>query len=267
MTAKPSGLLSDYAAKAPDKFAKNLESSTSAEVFEILAKLPNKGAAAVLARLQPYKTAGSLSETTPLLLDWLADGEVEDSKAILIRLPQSSRSALVGKLPSGGNRLALQRFLNYPKHSLGRYVSNSVICVALDTPTGEVLDLIKSHASGTTVLAINGSGSYAGILDARQVLEGNYDAPIKNYLDKISPLRSESTLFDAMEAKEWQAHTILPVVDYDNQVLGVISQSSLIARLGKAPEKSRRLDSFLTIFQLYMKVLVSMIDAVFVARK
>lgn len=267
MATRSASLLSDFALNAPDSFANKLEAATTEEIFQILSDLPNASAAAVLSRLQPHKTSGALSETTPKLLDWLADADLEDAKSILIRLPQDSRNALVLKLPDGRHRLSLQRFLNYPEHTLGRYVSNSMLCVPDSMSTAEVLQAIRAHSSGTPVLAVNGSGSYAGVLDARRVLEGNHDVPIKKYLAKVSPLRAESSVIDAMEVKEWQMHSVLPVVDYDNQVLGVVGRGELISRLGQASENTRPLDSLLTLFQLYMKVLVGMMDTVFKIRK
>lgn len=263
MTTKRTGLVLDFARKDPSNFAAALEQSSEAEITEILQQLPNAVAASVLARLSPRKAESLLLERSPAQLEWIADSSLEDAKAILVRLPKIRRKSLVKKLPNNSHRMQLQRFLNYPKHSLGRYVSNQIITVPLDMSAGDVIELIKSSTSGLPVVVTDASSHYVGLLDARQVIEGSSEVPIRKCIDKVSPLLAESSLVDAMEVEQWRSNSILAVIDHEGHVLGVISRDSLLRSLDISPEITKPINSVLTVFQLYIRVLVKLSETLF----
>lgn len=263
MTTKQTGLVLDFARRDPTNFAAALEQSTVVEIAKILERLPNALAASVVARLSPQKAESLLLESSAVQLEWIADSTLEDAKAILVRLPKSRRKSLVKQLPSKSHRVYLQRFLNYPKHSLGRYVSNQIITVALDMSTGDVIDLIKSSSSGLPVVVTDAQSHYVGLLDARQVIEGTSDVPIHKYIDRVSPLLAELSLVDAVEVQQWRRNSILAVIDHEEHVLGVISRDSLLSSLDISPEIPKPINSVLTVFQLYIRVLVKLSETLF----
>ncbi len=260
MKAKQGGIVLDFARRDPINFAAALEQSTEVEIAEMLQKLPNEIAGSVLARLSPQKAEALLLEKSAIQLEWIADSSLEDAKAILVRMPRLRRKSLVKKLPNNSHRLHLQRFLNYPKHSLGRYVSNKIITVPLKMSAGEVIGLIKASASGLPVVVTDENSQYVGLLDARQVLEGSPDVPIRKCIDSIAPLRAESSLVDALEAEQWRRSSILAVIDHEGHVLGVISREGLLSSLDASPEISKPINSVLAVFQLYIKVLVKLTE-------
>ncbi len=266
MTDKRSALVFDYAHKDPANFANSLEHSSTNEITEILQQLPNEIAASVLARLPPQKAENLLMENSDTHIEWIADSSLEDAKAILIRLPSNRRKSMVRKLPRKSHRMQLMRFLNYPEHSLGRYVSDRIITVPVNMATAEVIDLIRSSAPGLPVIATNAEGQYVGLLNARRVLEGSVDVPLRSFVDTTSPLLAETSLADAMDANPWKFHSILAVIDHEGHVLGVISREALLKSLDISPNKSKPINSVLTVFQLYIKVMVKLSETIFKVR-
>lgn len=266
MTNEVSALLLDFARKDPIAFATSIEDFSIEDVEETLGRLPDKLAASVIAGLSAAKIKELLTEVDEKRLNWLAGGSLEDVKVILVRLPEGRRKSLVRKLKDGPHKITLLRFLSYPKHSLGRYVSNEVILVQAAMPTAEVISLIRDSKPGLPVVVVNKNGKYAGILDARRVLEGKADESIGKFINKVAPLRAEAALVDTMEVEDWQRHSVLAAVDYDDHVLGVISREDLLRNLAIAPASRKPLDSALDIFQLYVKALTSLVNSVFQIR-
>lgn len=267
MKNKQKGLVLDFARKDPANFAAALEHSTVDEVADILQQLPHGVAASVLARLPAQKAEALLSESDAVQLKWIAEGSLEDAKAILIRLPKNRRKSLARKLPNAARRLHLQRFLNYPKHSLGRYISNQTINVPLEMPTRDVIALIKSSPSGLPVVVTDAQSHYVGLLDARRVIEGSDDVPISKFIDRVSPLLAESSLVDAMEVEQWRRNSILAVVDHEEHLLGVISREKLLNSLDLSPEAAKPINSVLTVFQLYIRVLAKLSETLLRVRR
>jgi len=263
MTTKHTGLILDFARRDPTNFAAALEQSSEIEIAEILERLPNAVAASVVARLSPQKAESLLLENSAVHSEWIAESTLEDAKTILARLPKTRRKSLVKRLPNKSHRMHLQRFLNYPKHSLGRYVSNQIISVPLDMSTGDVIELIKSSPSGLSVVVTDSESHYIGLLDARQVIEGNADVPLRKCIDRVRPLLAESSLVDAMEVEQWRKNSILAVIDHEEHVLGVISRDSLLNSLDISPEISKPINSVLTVFQLFIRVLVKLSETLF----
>ncbi len=266
MTNEGSALLLDFARKDPIAFAMSIEDFSIEEIAETLNNLPNKLAASVIAGLSASKIRLLMSEVDAKRLSWLADGALEDVKVILVRLPEGRRKSTVRKLANGSQKVTLLRFLSYPKHSLGRYVSNEVILVQASMPTDEVIALIKDSKPGLPVVVVKKNGKYAGILDARRVLEGKPNASIDKFIDTVEPLRAEAALVDTMEVEDWRRHSILAAVDHEDHVLGVISRENLLSSLALAPSPTKTLDSVLAVFQLYVKVLASLVNSVFQIR-
>ncbi|MEX0965388.1 MAG: CBS domain-containing protein [Pseudohongiellaceae bacterium] len=266
MTNKSSALILDFASKDPTGFAAAIEKFDASAIRDTLRQLPSALAASIIARLSASKIQQLMAETDASCLDWLAKGSLEDVKVILVRLPEGRRKATIRKLPSGPRKVTLLRFLNYPKHSLGRYVSNEVILVPTSMPTEEVLNLIRSSKPGLPVVVVKKDGKYAGILDARRVLEGKPNTSIDKFIDTVSPLRAEAALIDTMEVDQWHSHSILAAVDHEGHVLGVISRENLLQSLEISPDIRKPLDSALSVFQLYIKVLSRLVDSVFQIR-
>jgi Mg/Co/Ni transporter MgtE len=266
MTSKPNAFLLDFARKDPVNFAGSIEDFSQDEIAEVLQQLPSKNAASVIARLSAKNIRLLMAEMDATRLSWLAEGSLEDVKVILVRLPEGRRKSIVRKLSAGIHKTTLLRFLSYPKHSLGRYVSNEVILVPATMRTDEVLNLIKTSRPGLPVVVVKKDGKYAGILDARKVLEGKTSNSIDRFIDSVAPLRAEATLIDTMHDAQWQRHSILAAVDHEGHVLGVISRQDLLHSLDISPDTKKPLDSVLSVFQLYVKVLATLINSVFQIR-
>jgi len=263
MTNKLNGLLLDFASRAPENFAKTLEESSTAELTTILDQLPDASAAAVLARLPSHMLDKLLTETSPNHMAWISKSSLDDAKSILVRLPSTRRSTLVRRLPGGSQKVALQQFLSYPNHSLGRYVSNEVIIIPETMMTEELLKTLRANSPGLPVVVVDRDGRYVGLLDARQVISVNSNQPARKYANPVTPLNAELPLVDAMKATQWQWHSVLAAVDHSRHVLGIITREKLLQSLASAPEPHRPFDTVISIFALYVKALVGLLDSLF----
>ena len=98
------------------------------------------------------------------------------------------------------------------------------------------------------------------------MLVGKPTESIGKFVDDVAPLRAEAALVDTMEVEDWKRHSILAAVDHEDHVLGVISRENLLNSLALTPNRKRPLDSVLTVFQLYVKTLTSLVNSAFQIR-
>ncbi|MDA1370561.1 MAG: hypothetical protein O2971_07350 [Proteobacteria bacterium] len=264
MPAKDSKLLQGFARKAPEDFAHAVDSAPAGEVAEILGGLPVEARATVVAHLSPG-CIDTLKMEHPLYIsECIANGGLEDAKAILVRLARSSRLDLVNAMPANARRRALLRFMNYPDHSIGNFVTSEVIIVPQDSQTDTVLALIRKSRPGCPVLLQSSKGTYAGIMDARRVIEGNSHESIENFADEVKPLQAEMPILEAVNVDQWNTHTLLPVVDFENHILGVVDREDIVAHVSHhAPQVERARDALQSVLYLYLKVMSSMMQSLF----
>ena len=266
MTINKESLVFDFAQRDPTNFAASLTQSSEEEINTVLNQLPNDVAASIIAKLPPQKAENILREDSSTLLKWIEEGSLEDAKEILIRLPTTRRKALVKKLPNTSHRLSLQRFLNYPRYSLGRYVSDQILTVSVEMATEDVINLIKMSPPGLPVVVTDKNSQYLGLLDARKVLEGNTDESIQKFINSVRPLTAESSIIDVMEVEQWRKCPQLAVVDHDGHVLGVVDQEQLHTKLNVSQEDAKPINSIFTLFNLFIKVLLKISESLFLLR-
>lgn len=262
MTTESSKMLLDFATKAPESFAATLDKASLSDIIAILNTFPSAPRAAVLANLSAELIDALYLDQSFEFLPCIEKGALEDAKTILIRLSRSKRLKQVDMLSAGVRRRTLKRFLNYPEHSLGSYVSNDVIIVTENASLASVLATIKKNRPACPVIIQTTAGYYAGILDARRVLEGDSKANIGEFANPVKALQAETSIQEAVDADQWLNNILLPVVDHESHVLGVVSRERILNRMAHfSPPVERVQHTLESMIGTYFKVMSGLMQS------
>ena len=219
--------LLDYPAMA----AKAIEDLAQDEVIDILSEQPVH----VLMALWPHLLPNTADELLPrlhkdTLQKFLYELDPPECIGLLNRLPKETREQCFSLLPAAYQK-QLQLLMSFPQNSAGQVMDTRLLMFHPDDMVAEVLgQLRKTKRPGLHQLVV---------VDSRQVLLGLVDIqtlalsdPQTRLEQLIRPARSTISPFDPREdvAERMKQFNLemLPVIDVNQRLLGVIRHAELI---------------------------------------
>jgi magnesium transporter len=236
------------------------------QIVEELERQDRLTRAVAFRALAKQQALGVFESLDPSLQTELLEGLREESTAALVAgLDPDDRAGLLDELPAkvaqrllsgldSAEREMTTTLLGYPPDSAGRRMTPEVLAVPEHATVGEALGRVRSRGeSAETVylLPVTGAGrSVVGVISLRRLLFTPDETPVRDVM-------SEAIVVQAAEDQETAARLVrergllaLPVVDAEQQLLGVFTvddamrvleaeESEDIARAG-ASEPLRR---------------------------
>jgi Mg/Co/Ni transporter MgtE len=179
---------------------------------------------------------------------------------LLTYLPREMRLGFVNDMPAGRRKRTLQRFLNYPAHSVGTLVSSEFAAAYSNKPASEVVSELKALADPVTVVVHDINGRYLGLMNPQRALVGEGRGAVGDYLESLDPLLAESPLLEACDARQWSRSPVLAVVDHDRRILGVVSSDRVLTAVAEMGLHAEPRPAVLAdLVDLYLGVLASLL--------
>ena len=224
-----------FAENHPDEIATFLAHRPPMELLQIVAELPDAVATAVVGRL-PQGTAIIVLEAAnqAQIARWMACAAPEDALNILLHVPGTRRPEVLAAIRDRKLRRTLERLILYPDRSVGALANPSAPRLTDSTPVGEAIRLLRAghSADQEPVWIVDNQGRLRGLLDLGRLLNaGSERTLLEECLVPLIPLRAETSLPAASDAREWLKYSTLPVVDRDNHLLGALSRQRLLSKL------------------------------------
>jgi len=221
----------EFARKHPDAFAKVLSRGGISDIEEVLGQLPPAIAASAAARLSVRTLNALLAGGAGHPDEWLPAASFDDAVALLGRLPRERCLALVNGLQNKTLQRKLLQFLNYPAHSIGALVSDTLLRIPADMPIVDVLVELRAldEPQAPPVVVLDGHERYLGVLSLWHLFVRDPPAGhARDYVVAATPLRPETPLSSAVIAGPWESRDWLPVVDHERRVLGCVYRQRMI---------------------------------------
>jgi magnesium transporter len=162
------------------------------------------------------------------ILNALSD---DDRTAFLEECPEDA-VRLLGLLDPAQQRIAVQ-LLGYPKESVGRMMTTSFVTLSLDWTVQQALDHVRDRAKEVyyvhVVCAVDADGRLVGVHRIRDIFRA--DPSIKIADLPASPplcLKVGSTRAEALAMFRRHARTIIPVVNADQKVVGIVTVDDVL---------------------------------------
>jgi magnesium transporter len=242
MTSEPRSdpfqrLAGSYARRYPDEIAGRLETMETADAAGVLAELPPAHGAEVLSR-----TSAEVGR------DLLVALSLEVRSALLDRMPPSRAAALVGRLPEAErertlgsmpapSRRDLQSLLEYAPNSAGRLMDPMVITLRPSSTVGQALErvrgLVPRHVSD--VFLVDGDGRLAASVSLQDLATAPHPTKLgeiaRSDPPRVADIAGRAEIEEILEGRRISS---LPVVDFEQRVVGVLRHDTLIDTVERA---------------------------------
>ena len=209
--------------------ARLLEAMPIEQANAVLASVDAATAAPVFAQMLPTCAAQCLELQPPaggaLLLERLG---TQEAAAILRHLGRDTREAVLGSLGPQWVT-AFKLLLSYPPNTVGAWVEPRVLTLPDDCNAGEARERIASSAQPAQVriYVLDRSRRIRGAIRGLSLLQIPNRRPLTATLEPAEALWAREPLATAQEHAVWERNTEAPVINREEEFIGVISYTDL----------------------------------------
>jgi magnesium transporter len=222
-------LVAAYLRLHPESAARLLESMPVAEANAVLNAVDVATAAPVVGQMLPTCAAqcieGQPTADSALLLERLGS---QESVAVLRHLPPEHREAVLSSLGPQW-LMAFKLLLSYPTNTVGAWVEPRVLTLADDCTVGEARDRIarSEQVTQARIYVLDRARRLRGAVRGVALLQVSSRRKLASILEPADSLWARDALATAQEHGVWERHTEAPVVNRDEEFIGVISYADL----------------------------------------
>lgn len=224
-------LIATFLEYYPIDAARLIESVDAERVAELLALLPPRTVATAIQHTLPPVGAAILqalpTQTTARILPAMA---TPSAVSILRRCPSAWQAAVIGNLdPHAGARLL--RALTYPNYSAGQLADAHVLTMTEDRTVSDAIQWIRQSSGelADELYIVDRLHHLVGRVPLQALVIADLDLPLGKIMETaLTPLQASWSLDQLMAQPEWDATSVLPVVNGEGTFLGVIRYPQLV---------------------------------------
>jgi magnesium transporter len=222
-------LAAAYLRLHPEAAARLLESLPVEQANAVLNAVDTATAAPVLGHMLPTCAAQCLERQAPaegaLLLERLGSRE---SIAVLRHLPAERREAVLSSL-GPQFLMAFKLLLSYPTNTVGAWVEPRVLTLPDECTAGEARERIarSEQVAHARIYVLDRSRRLRGAVRGLALLQVSNRKKVASILEPAEPLRARDLLATAQENPVWERQTEAPVINRDDEFIGVISYADV----------------------------------------
>jgi magnesium transporter len=225
-------LISGYMRLYPEEASRRLDGLPVREIIRLLDGQPAPQAAGVAERMAPDVASQVVKEMADASAARLL-GALDPLRAaeLLARLEENDQNRLLGLMETGTARI-VRSVMSYPEDSAGKLMDRRVMTFRPESTAREVLTRIRvlKRRRIHDIVVTDEEGRLLGTVPLQDVAVSPPSEPL-SALVHGSPV-SVPVMADKEEVVEMMGSlklTSLPVVDFENRILGIIRQNTLVA--------------------------------------
>jgi len=222
-------LVDAYLRLHPEGAARLLESLPVEQANAVLAAVDIATAAPVLGHMLPTHAARCVELQLPhdsaLLLEKLGS---QESVAVLRHLPNELRESVLSCMGAQW-LMAFKLLLSYPTNTVGAWVEPRVLTLPDDCNAGEARERIarSDQVNQARIYVLDRSRRLRGAIRGLTLLQVPHRKLLASILEPAEALWARELLVTAQEHRAWERFTEAPVVNRDEEFIGVISYADL----------------------------------------
>jgi len=235
--AEPEALTLTYITAHPAEAARVLERMPGADAAALFATVPARAGAPVLTAMLPSAAArilSSLHDEPALAL--LAAAGVQAAVTVLRYIAEPRRSRLLEGLPTA-TAVASRVLLGYPDDSVGAWADPDIIMLVPETRVNDVLARVRGgdEKKVDQVYGVDNEQRLVGIVDLLELLRVPDSTTLAAVLHKpLAMLTAMTPLTGAATQRGWQLSSVLPVVERDGRLIGVMHRATLARAMARS---------------------------------
>ncbi len=226
-------LLQVYVDRDPATAAHLLETVEEAQAIAVLKALSPQLCAKVFPYLQATYAATLLKDVPPALFQEIVKRmRPEQAATVLVKLPAEFRKTLLESLPDTIKR-QIPELLIYPENSVGRIMTTDFLALHETIKVRDAIQKIRAVTSrqspSSYAYVVDGENRLVGVLNMRDLLLSSSDETLQSIMKR--EVFSLNGFMDREEAANEIAKKhffAAPIVDAENQLLGIVTTSQLI---------------------------------------
>ena len=209
--------------------ARLLEAMPVEQANAVLASVDAPTAAPVFAQMLPTYAAQCLEREPPaggaLLLERLG---TQEAAAILRHVGRDTREAVLGALGPQWV-MAFKLLLSYPANTVGAWVEPRVLTLPDDCNAGEARERIASSAlpAQVRIYVLDRARRIRGAIRGLSLLQVPNRRSLTAILEPADALWARELLATAQDNGAWERNTEAPVINREEEFIGVISYTDL----------------------------------------
>jgi len=222
-------LVEAYLRLHPERAARLLESLSVDQANAVLSAVDAATAAPVVSQMLPTHVGRCLEQLQPhdsaLLLEKLGS---QESVAVLRHLPGELRESVLGCMGAQWV-MAFKLLLSYPTNTIGAWVEPRVLTLPDDCNAGEARERIarSDQVNQARIYVLDRSRRLRGAVRGLTLLQVPHRKALASILEPADALWARELLVTAQEHGVWERYTEAPVVNRDEEFIGVISYADL----------------------------------------
>ncbi len=144
---------------------------------------------------------------------------------IIDKLPVELQNAILAKLAEE-EKEELEKFISYGEDSIAPLISEEYIAVEEEKTVEDVLNIIRSAPEDIEVIyiyVVDKKDRLVGVASIKEILTAPPNAQIKDIMNtEVISIRADATKSEAIDIFQRYDLLIIPVVDEENELIGVI---------------------------------------------
>ena len=216
----------------PEEVARQLNDASTDEAVGVLQREDAAGAAKVLQRMEPHSGARILARLDDAALDpLLSQLDPAFIARLFAHLDDSARARILALVDSERGR-EIQEILSYPPGTAGSLMDAQVSTFALDCTAATALERVRQLGNRrvTDLVLRDKNDRYAGLVRLLDVVAADPELLLGELRDgatvQVQPMTPRDEVVELLNTYRL---TSLPVVDFQEQIIGVIRHDGLVS--------------------------------------
>lgn len=226
----------------PGRAARVLERLTGPEAAALFARVPARVGGPVMAAMLPPVAARILASLEdPDALALLTDVGAQAAVSVLRHVPEPRRTRLIDGLPTA-TAVASRMLLGSLEDSVGGWVDPDVIALGADTGVADALARVRrgGEAEVAQLYVVDAGQRLLGTVDLHALLRAPATLALGALMREADGTLSAAAPLSSTAASDaWERAAVLPVLDRDERLLGVLRRSTLRRALAEAASAER----------------------------
>jgi len=216
----------------PQEATEVLEAAPVSEIVQLLQSQPPVKGAQILGRISTALATTVLQQLKPGLVRQVL-GAMDPLRAALLlgSLDEQDRESRLGDLDAGLAR-ELRDLMSYPEGSAGRLMQPRAASIPARLSVRQVLNRLRRFPPRDTAILVvaDDAGKLLGLVDLVDVVRADPRASLETLLPAVPAVRVNALTprEDIIDLFSRFRLRLLPVVDIEDRLLGVIYQSTVI---------------------------------------
>ncbi len=224
------GLVVNFAKEHPEEFSQVLGSCPSDEAQTILRELPTPILIEVLA-FTPRSIAANFMESSTVedIVKWFNIGSRDTVTRLARRIPQQFRSDVIAQTKDVVKLRILHQQADYGKNSVAQIADKDFVWFISTRRCENVRQELRAMdlESSENALVVNEMDKVVGLLDERKLLRAGKDELVGSCVRNTQLLPANASVNAVVELEDWHTVDRLPVVDRNQQAIGILHWSRL----------------------------------------